>query len=407
MSRQALEVADIFRAQGPVWRQAHQGHISLGQLKVMSSIEACRSAALGGHVLHCQSCDHQQIAYNSCRNRHCPKCQGSAAHRWLEARQADLLPVEYYHLVFTLPAPISDLAYRNKSVIFTILFQAAAETLQTIAADPRHLGARVGLTLVLHTWGSAMTHHPHVHGIVPGGGLSINGEQWIHCRPGFFLPVRVLSRLFRRLFLERLNDAYQAGQLRFFGDHQSLVHADAFSNWLKPLRQTEWVVYAKRPFAGPEAVLLYLSRYTHRVAIANSRLLSFDEQGVTFKWKDYRSKQRFRYKRMTLKTDEFIRRFLIHVLPSGFHRIRHYGLLANAGRRDNLKRARELLMDQTGDDDANENSVIDSAQSKSNETPESLQATYICPDCGGLMVIIECFERGQLPRAPPARIIAL
>jgi hypothetical protein len=246
-----------------------------------------------------------------------------------------------------------------------------------------------------------------VHGIVPGGGLSIDGEQWIHCRSGFFLPVRVLSRLFRRLFLERLNDAYQAGQLRFFGDHQSLVHAAAFSNWLKPLRQTEWVVYAKRPFAGPEAVLLYLSRYTHRIAIANSRLLSFDEQGVTFKWKDYRSKQRFRYKRMTLKTGEFIRRFLIHVLPSGFHRIRHYGLLANSGRRDNLKRARELLLEQTDDDDANENSAIDSEQSKSNETPESLQTTYICPDCGGLMVIIECFERGQLPRAPPARIIAL
>jgi len=405
VSRQALEIADIFRAQGQAWRQAHAGHISLGQLKVMSAIEACRSAALGGHVLHCQSCDHRQIAYNSCRNRHCPKCQGSAAHRWLEARQADLLPVEYYHLAFTLPAPISDLAYSNKSVIYTILFKAAAETLQTIAADPKHLGARVGFTLVLHTWGSAMTHHPHVHGIVPGGGLSIDGEQWIHCRSGFFLPVRVLSRLFRRLFLERLNQAYQAGELKFFGEHQVLTDAGAFLDWIKPLRKIEWVVYAKRPFAGPEQVLAYLSRYTHRVAIANSRLLKFNDQGVTFKWKDYRSKQRFRHKTMTLKTDEFIRRFLIHVLPGGFHSIRHYGLLANAGRRDNLKRARELLIDKTHDEQANENGAIENTES--NETPEPLQSTYICPDCHGPMVIIERFERGQLPRAPPARIIAL
>ena len=407
MSRQALEVADIFRAQGPAWRQAHQGHISLGQLKVMSSIEACRSAALGGHVLHCQSCDHQQIAYNSCRNRHCPRCQGSAAHRWLEARQADLLPVEYYHLVFTLPAPISDLAYRNQSVIYAILFKAAAETVQTIAADPKHLGARVGLTLVLHTWGSAMTHHPHVHGIVPGGGLSIDGEQWIHCRPGFFLPVRVLSRLFRRLFLERLNQAYQAGDLQFFGELQALADARAFLDWIKPLQKMEWVVYAKSPFAGPEAVLAYLSRYTHRVAIANSRLLKFNDQGVTFKWKDYRSKQRFRHKAMTLKTDEFIRRFLIHVLPSGFHRIRHYGLLANSGRRDNLKRARELLIDKTDDEEVTEVDAIENTKSRQDVEPELAQPTYLCPDCGSPMVIIECFERGQLPRAPPARIIAL
>jgi predicted RNA-binding Zn-ribbon protein involved in translation (DUF1610 family) len=406
MSRQALEVADIFRARGPVWRQANAGHISLGQLKVMSAIEACRSAALGGHVLRCSSCAHQQIAYNSCRNRHCPRCQGSAAHRWLEARQADLLPVEYYHLVFTLPAPISDLAYSNKSVIYTILFKAAAETLQTIAADPRHLGARVGLTLVLHTWGSTMIHHPHVHGIVPGGGLSGDGKQWIHCRPGFFLPVRVLSRLFRRLFLERLTDAYQAGDLKFFGGHQALADGEAFGDWIKPLRKTEWVVYAKRPFAGPEAVLAYLSLYTHRVAIANSRLLKFNDQGVTFKWKDYRSKQRVRHKNMTLSTDEFIRRFLIHVLPAGFHRIRHYGLLANSGRRDNLKRARELLIDKTDDEDVNENGAIDSAESKLIDIPKPSQTTYICPDCGSPMVIIECFERGQLPRAPPAGIIA-
>ncbi len=407
MSRQALEVADIFRARGEIWRQAHRGHISLDQLKVMSAIETCRSAALGGHVLRCSSCEHQQIAYNSCRNRHCPRCQGSAAHRWLEARQADLLPVEYYHLVFTLPAPISDLAYSNKSVIYTILFKAAAATVQTIAADPKHLGARVGLTLVLHTWGSTMIHHPHVHGIVPGGGLSIDGEQWIHCRPGFFLPVRVLSRLFRRLFLDRLTQAFQAGELKFFGEHRLLANAKVFDDWIKPLRKIEWVVYAKRPFAGPQAVLAYLSRYTHRVAIANSRLLKFNDQGVTFKWKDYRSKQRFRHKNMTLKTNEFIRRFLIHVLPSGFHRIRHYGLLANSGRQDNLKRARELLIDQTDDEGANENGAIDSTESRQDDVLELPQATYLCPDCGSPMVIIECFERGQLPRAPPARIIAL
>jgi len=358
MSASTLEVADIFRAQGQVWRQVHAGHISLGQLKVMSAIEACRSAALGGHVLRCSSCEHQQIAYNSCRNRHCPKCQGSAAHRWLEARQADLLPVEYYHLVFTLPAPISDLAYSNKSVIYTILFKAAAKTVQTIAADPKHLGARVGLTLVLHTWGSAMIHHPHVHGIVPGGGLSTDGKRWISCRPGFFLPVRVLSRLFRRLFLERLNEAYQSGELRFFGEHHPLADPVTFADWLKPMKQIDWVVYAKRPFAGPEAVLAYLSRYTHRVAISNSRLLRFNDQGVTFKWKDYRSKQRFRHKSMTLKTDEFIRRFLIHVLPGGFHRIRHYGLLANARRRDNLKRARKLLIESNDDEKDGENSAI-------------------------------------------------
>lgn len=372
----------------------------------MTAIEACRSAALGGHVLRCSSCEHQQIAYNSCRNRHCPRCQGSAAHRWLEARQADLLPVEYYHLVFTLPAPISDLAYSNKSVIYTILFQAAAETLQNIASDPKHLGARVGLTLVLHTWGSAMTHHPHVHGIVPGGGLSADGKRWVSCKPGFFLSVRVLSRLFRRLFLERLVEAYQVGDLKFFGEHRLLTDAKAFDNWIKPLRKIDWVVYAKRPFAGPEAVLAYLSRYTHRVAIANSRLLAFNDRGVTFKWKDYRRKQRFRYKTMTLKADEFIRRFLIHVLPSGFHRIRHYGLLANSGRRDNLIRARKLLAEQTNGGDAIKNSVINNPASERNEIPEPSPATYICPDCGSPMVIIECFERGQLPRAPPIGLSA-
>ena len=396
MARPALEVADIFRAHGPAWRHAQAGHLSLGQLKVMSAIERCRSAELGGHVLHCQACDHTQIAYNSCRNRHCPKCQGSTARRWLEDRQADLLPLEYYHLVFTLPAPISAIAYYNKAVVYGLLFQAAAQTLRTIAADPKHLGARIGLTLVLHTWGSAMTHHPHVHGIVPGGGLSLDGEHWIACKPGFFLPVRVLSRLFRRLFLEKLGDAHQAGQLQFFGEHAALADTNTFTDWLKPLRQIEWVVYAKRPFAGPAAVLAYLSRYTHRVAIANSRLIAWDEHSVTFKWKDYQRKGRVRYKTMTLTADEFMRRFLLHVLPSGFHRIRHYGLIANTTRQHSLAQARELLMREQSDPITEEETTA--ANTLDND---DVSVTYVCPDCGAPMRIIDTFPRGQLPRAPP------
>ena len=399
MSRPHLEVADIFRAHGADWRQRRAGHLSLDQLKVMSAIERCRSAALGGHVLRCQACEQSQIAYNSCRNRHCPKCQASAAQRWLEARQADLLPVDYYHLVFTLPAPISDIAYQNKSVIYTILFKAAAETLLTIAADQKHLGARIGVTLVLHTWGSAMTHHPHVHGIVPGGGLSLDGQHWVACRPGFFLPVRVLSRLFRRRFLEQLMDAHRAGKLQFFGDHQSLAETKAFIHWLKPLRQIEWVVYAKRPFAGPAAVLAYLSRYTHRVAIANSRLLSLDDRGVTFKWKDYRKKGQNRQRQMTLTCNEFIRRFLLHVLPSGFHRIRHYGLISNTGRKKHLAQARELLMCQEPDTPTDK--AKDGVEPAGNG---DMPATTVCPNCGGPMIIIEVFARGQLPRAPPIRV---
>ena len=329
-----LEVADIFRGHGPAWRDTT--HLSLGQLKVMSAIERCRTAALGGHVLRCSGCTRTEVSFNSCRDRHCPKCQASAAHHWLEARQADLLPVEYFHVVFTLPAQISAIAWYNKRVIYGLLFDIAAETLRTIAADPKHLGADIGATLVLHTWGSALTHHPHVHGIVPGGGLSANGERWIACRPGFFLPVRVLSRLFRRRFLEALTDAHQRGRLQFFGEYAQLVHRAAFAQWLTPLRASEWFVYAKRPFAGPEAVLAYLSRYTHRVAISNQRLLAFDERGVTFRWKDYRVKGNTRHNTMTLSPEEFMRRFLLHVLPGGFHRIRHYGLIANAARKENL-----------------------------------------------------------------------
>jgi hypothetical protein len=306
--RPSLEVADIFRGHGPAWRRANAGHVSLGQLKVMSAIESCRTAALGGHVVRCEECAHTHIAYNSCRNRHCPKCQGAAAKEWFADREAELLPVPYYHVVFTLPAPIGDIAYQNKTVIYGILFKAAAETLTTIAADPKHLGARIGLTAVLHTWGSALTHHPHVHIIVPGGGISPDGQRWIAWRPGFFLPVRVLSRLFRRLFLEKLAAAHDAGHLRFFGDHVQLAERHAFTAYLAPLRKAEWVVYAKRPFGGPEAVLAYLSRYTHRVAIANSRLVALNDAGVTFKWKDYRAKGSDRAKVMTLAIDEFIRR---------------------------------------------------------------------------------------------------
>jgi hypothetical protein len=386
----ALEVADIFRDQGPAWRQSHAGHISLDQLKVMSAIERCRSAALGGHVLCCEDCAQLQIAYNSCRNRHCPKCQGSAARRWLQDRQGDLLPVDYYHLVFTLPAPISDIAYHNKAVIYHLLFQAAAETLLTIAADPKRLGARLGITAVLHTWGSALTHHPHIHCIVPGGGLSLDGQRWVACKPGFFLPVRVLSRLFRRLLLEKLSAAHHAGRLQFFGQHQNLANASDFANYLAPLRTIDWVVYAKRPFAGPEAVLAYLSRYTHRVAIANSRLITCDERGVTFKWKDYRAPECDRHKTMTLATPEFIRRFLIHVLPTGFHRIRHYGLFANHTRVKQLQRLRELLNDDTLNDVPETDVVGDNLPT----------VTYICPACGAPMIIIQTFAK-QMPRAPP------
>ena len=397
MSRPSLEVADIFRHHGHLWRQSHHGHISLGQLKVMSAIERCRSAELGGHVLFCQACDHQQIAYNSCRNRHCPKCQASAAHRWLEARQADLLPVDYYHLVFTLPAQISDLAFANKGVIYNLLFQAAAQTLQVIAKDPKHLGAKIGVTLVLHTWGSAMTHHPHVHGVVTGGGLSRDGKQWVACKPGFFLPVRVLSRLYRRLFLEKLTQAYQLNQLQFFAEQQAIKEEKHFMDWIKSLSQIEWVVYAKRPFAGPAAVLAYLSRYTHRVAIANSRLLSMDENGITFKWKDYRRKNAEAIhihdagQQMSLSAA-----FLSMSCPAVFIVLRHYGLIANANRKDNLARARKLLK-------VNEAELPAQEETTDKHQNEEQAATYVCPDCGAPMIIIETFPRSQQPRAPPVK----
>ena len=392
MQRPTWEVADIFRQHGPQWRAAQRGHLSLGQLKVMSAIEQCRSAALGGHGLRGEGCGADQLSYNSCRNRHCPKCQSAAAQRWLDARQADLLPVDYYHVVFTLPAPVADIAYQNKAVLYGLLFDLAAEVLLTIAADPKHLGARIGATLVLHTWGSALTHHPHVHGIVPGGGLAPDGKTWVACRPGFFLPVRVLSRLFRRRFLEALQRLHAGGKLQFFGEHAVLAEARAFKAWLRPLRKVEWVVYAKRPFAGPQAVLAYLSRYTHRVAISNGRLLALDERGVTFRWKDYRAKGRTRHKTMTLEPQEFMRRFLLHVLPSGLHRIRHYGLLANGCRKASLALARALL---------HVASVPTAPLESGRAEPAQPHPTFICRHCGRPLGIVQTFTRGMAIRAPP------
>jgi predicted Zn-ribbon and HTH transcriptional regulator len=390
--RPSLELADIFRTHGPAWRRANAGHVSLTQLKVMSAIEACRTEALGGHVAGCAKCGHHHIAYNSCKNRHCPKCQGPAARDWMAARAADLLPVEYFHVVFTVPAEIAQIAYWNKKAVYDLLFRASSQTVMAIAADPKRLGAKVGMTAVLHTWGSALTHHPHVHMIVPGGGLSPDGTRWLPCRPGFFLHVRVLSRLFRRLFLEGLLALHRAGELAFFGDLVGLADPASFTTWLAPFRKSEWVVYAKHPFGGPEAVLAYLSRYTHRVAISNHRLVSAEAGTVAFRWKDYRIKHGSQQKVMRLATDEFIRRFLIHVLPDGFHRIRHYGLLASASRKANIAKIRTLLgMPQPAS----------APELAAEAAPLTLREP--CPCCGAPMRIIEIFRRGQTPRsrAPP------
>ncbi len=390
--RPSLEVADILCAHGEVFRRAHAGHLSLAQLKVMSAIEACRTAELGGHVARCDDCERLAVSYNSCRNRHCPKCQGAAARAWLADREADLLPVPYFHVVFTLPAPIAAIAFQNKAVVYDLLFKAAAETLTTIAADPKHLGARIGLIAVLHTWGSAMTHHPHVHGIVPGGGLSADGQRWIACRKGLFLPVRVLSRLFRRLFLEKLIAAHTRGRLSFFGDLAGLAEPAALAAHLAPLRRAEWVVYAKPPFGGPAAVLAYLARYTHRVAISNSRLVSLDVHTVRFRWKDYRTADpttgAVKIGTMALSPDEFIRRFLMHVLPTGFHRIRHYGLLAKGPRAPDLGWLRTLISSQSGE-----------AVAPATAAPEPAEREpSICPGCGGHLRVVEVFRRGYAPR---------
>jgi Putative transposase/Transposase zinc-binding domain len=396
VARFALEVADIFRDHGAAWREANRGHVSLAQMKVMSAIESCRTAALGGHVARCEDCAHTVIAYNSCRNRHCPKCQGAAARTWMQEREAELLPVPYFHIVFTLPAAIGDIAYTNKAVIYDLLFKASAETMLTIAADPKHLGAKIAITSVLHTWGSAMTHHPHVHMIVPGGGLSPDGERWIAAKANFLLPVLVLSKLFRRLMLEKLVAAHTAGKLVFFGEHAHLAEATAFAAFLKPLKRTRWFVYSKRPFAGPGAVLAYLSRYTHRVAISNRRLIAADAMNITFKVKDYRVEGPGRTTTMTLSPGEFIRRFLLHVLPKGFHRIRHYGLLAGTAKAEMVAKARELLAVPTTEPQADEDVVTEHVQP--------------CPCCGGRMVVIETFAPGTHPShcsSAPVRVISI
>ena len=341
MAREGLEVADVFRRFGPAYRDQNGTSLSAARWRAMRAIGSCRTAALGGHVERCGDCGHQRVAYNSCRNRNCPKCQGLARAQWLEDRQAELLDVPYFHVVFTVPAEIEVIAFQNQTVVYDILFRAASETLRTIAADPKHLGAEIGFLAVLHTWGQNLMHHPHVHCLVPGGGIAPDGRSWVACRPGFFLPVRVLSRMFRGLFLHYLEKAFAAGDLRFFSAHRHLEEPAAFRRYLTPVHRTGWVVYAKRPFAGPSQVLDYVGRYTHRVAISNSRLLSMDDAKVRFRWKDYRDGNR--QKTMTLDGGEFIRRFLIHVLPDGFHRIRYFGFLGNCQRARKLALCRELL----------------------------------------------------------------
>ena len=395
--RPALEVADIFRRRGPQYRQIHAGALSRAQRRAMSAIELCRTAALGGHIEQCDTCGNQRITYNSCRHRACPKCQSLARAQWLERRRAELLPeVEYFHVVFTLPEPVAALAYQNKRVLYDVLFRTSAETLRTIAADPKHLGAEIGFLSVLHTWGQNLLHHPHVHCVVPGGGIAPDGERWIACRPGFFLPVRVLSRLFRRLFLEQLHRAFDAGGLRFGGQFERLRDPQAFAAWLAPAAQAEWVVYAKPPFGGAQQALDYLGRYTHRVAISNNRLLRFDGDSVLFRWKDYRHEARHRT--MTLAADEFIRRFLLHVLPDGFKRIRSYGWLANCHRAAQLATCRRLL--------GVEQPVAALPTPGEDYRDRYLQLTgrslRDCPVCGkGHMVRIEGGVPGILPRAPP------
>jgi hypothetical protein len=384
----ALEVADIFRRHGEAFRQARDGHLGGVERRVMGAITACRTAALGGHVEQCDDCGTTRIAYNSCRNRHCPKCQGLARLRWLAARQAELLAVPYFHVVFTLPAPVGAIAFQNKAAVYAILFRAAAETLTTIAADPKHLGAQIGVTAVLHTWGQTLQHHPHIHCVVPGGGPSLDGMRWVACRPGFFLPVRVLSRLFRRLFLQEMKNAFDAGKLRFFSSLAHLAEPAAFAERLDQLRRIDWVVYAKAPFGGPEQVLAYLGRYTHRVAIANSRLISLSDGKVRFTWKDYR--QDGKTKTMALDADEFIRRFLLHALPDSFHRIRYYGFLSNGGRGDNIALCRRLL-------DARNASVVSEPATGHTKGERLLNACdcTVCPDCGGTMRRIAAVPRSS------------
>jgi hypothetical protein len=398
MARPKLEVGEIFRRHGEAWRTANADHINVAQRRVMTAIEICRTAALGGHVERCQDCAHTRIAYNSCRNRHCPKCQWRAAEAWLAARKEELLPVPYFHFVFVLPAVIGGIAYQNKVKIYGLLFKAASDALITIAADRKYLGADIGIIAVLHTWGQNLQHHPHAHCVVPGGGISPDGRKWIASKAGFLVPVRVLSRLFRRLFLEGLTASFRAGELQFFGDLMHLNQAKAFAEALAPVREAEWVVYAKKTFAGPEQLLAYLSRYTHRVAITNSRLLELDARHVRFRWKRYRQRRGLKGKVMQLEVAEFMRRFLLHVLPNGFRRIRHYGILANSHRAAKLERCRSLLLTEYMCERSKKERDNGERQLR-NARPESPP----CPCCGGGRIrVVEIFE-GSLRRSFPIR----
>src|ERR1700756_244583 len=398
MDRPRLEVADVLRCYGTDYPLQHGASMSMAQRRVMTAIEVCRTAVLGGHLEQCDQCGHQRNAYNSCANRHCPKCQSLARAKWLEDRHSELLHTQYFHVVFTVPEEISTIAYHNKRQVYGILFRAAAETLRTIAADPKHLGAQIGFFAVLHTWGSNLLHHPHLHCVVSGGGLSADGSQWICCRNGFFLSVRVLSRLFRRLFLEQLCNAFDAGNLEFFSSLESLRNPSAFRNYLAPLREVEWVIYAKRPFAGPEQVLDYVGRYTHRVAISNNRLLDIAEGKVSFCYKDYRHEAQ--QKTMTLQVEEFIRRFLLHVLPEGFQRIRYYGFLANRYRQQKLARCRDLL--DTSQPEPAASKVNNDYRDRYEELTGS--SLWQCPVCHqGRMLIIKIFQRSPQKHLTPIK----
>jgi hypothetical protein len=396
MERPRLEVADIFRRYGEAYRAEH--HSASQQRRVMQAITSCRSAVLGGHREACDSCGHQRIAYNSCRNRHCPKCQSLARAQWIEDRQAELLDCPYFHVVFTLPAEIAAIAYQNKATLYSLLFSVTAETLSTIAADPKHLGAEIGFFAVLHTWGQNLMHHPHLHCVVPGGGLSAEGERWVPCRPGFFLPVRVLSRLFRRRFLERLEQLFDRGELEFFSTLEGLREPEAFHRYLEPVRKKEWVVYAKAPFAGPKQVLDYVGRYTHRVAISNHRLLDIEDGHVTFRWKDYRDGNA--QKVMILTAAQFIRRFLMHVLPPGFHRIRYYGFLGPRHRKAKLAQCRQLLqMPPCAPEHTDTDPPADYRDHYKALTGLSLHG---CPACRhGRMISVERICVSRAPQPPP------
>jgi hypothetical protein len=396
MDRPKLEVADIFRRYGGAYRQNYGASLATAQRRVMTAIEVCRTAALGGHLERCDSCAYERPCYDSCRDRHCPKCQSLARAEWVEKRKAQILQTHYFHVVFTLPEPIAAIAYQNKDLVYGILFRATAATLSTIAADPQRLGAAIGFFAVLHTWGQNLLHHPHLHCVVPGGGIAPDGTRWIPCRPRFFLPVRVLSWLFRRLFLTYLQAAFDAGELSFSSSLEALRDPQVFRRHLDPVRNAKWVVYAKAPFAGPQQMVDYVGRYTHRVAISNHRIVDIENGQVKFNWRDYRDNNR--QKIMTLSAEEFIRRFLLHVLPSGFHRIRYYGFLGNRYRKEKLEHCRQLL----GMTPASETSSQPQPGEDYRDRYEKLTGHSLrkCPVCHhGRMITVTLLAKD---RSPPA-----